>query len=376
MALTNRASRRLRRFGYILYLLLFTFLAMEMLLRIYNPFPSRIKGDKLILPINQTYYYRNNKVSTLEKEIRVQYNSLGFQGPEKPANYDSCLSIITVGGSTTACMYISTENTWPTLLYNRLSHSFSNLWLNNAGRDGHSSFGHMFMLRDHVLKLHPKIIIFLTGINDVDRSDLGIHEDSVSHSFKQFAMRNSEVLNVVVAYLRNRKAISLGLLSEFADFKVKKFDVLALSEDTIRHALRLQQPLANGYERRMRALIDTCIRYNIKPVLVTQPMLCGKAIDSISGMDLAKVKIVRGVNGELWSRKLDMYNAVLKRLAQEYRLLCIDLAAMMPRSTRYYYDFVHYTNEGTQKVVELITPQLEAYLKNEFPQFNRTSLEY
>ena len=371
MTLTNRASRRLWRFGYILYLLLFTFLAMEILLRIYNPFPSRIKGDKVILPINQTYYYRNNKVSTLEKEIRVQYNSLGFQGPERPPNYDSCLSIVTVGGSTTACMYISTENTWPTLLYNRLSQNFSNVWLNNAGRDGHSSFGHMFMLRDHVLKLNPKMIIFLTGINDVDRTDLGIHEDSVSHSLKQFAMRNSEVLNVVVAYLRNRKAISLGLLSEFADFKVKKFDTLVLSEDTIRHALRLQQPLVNGYEKRMRALIDTCLRHNIKPVLVTQPMLCGKDIDTISGMDLAKVKIVRGVNGELWSRKLDMYNAVLKKLAQEYGLLCIDLAAMMPRSTRYYYDFVHYTNEGTRKVVELIAPALEEYIKT-----NRTSLGY
>lgn len=372
----TRAKKRLRNFGYILYLLLFTFLAMEILLRIYNPFPSRIKGDKVILPANQTYYYHNNKVATLEKEIRVQYNSLGFQGPEKPANYDSCLSIVTVGGSTTACMYISTPNTWPTLLYNQLSSDFKNVWLNNAGRDGHSSFGHMFMLRDHVLKLQPKVVVFLTGINDVDRSDLGIHEDSVSHSFKQFAMRNSEVLNVVVAYLRNRKAISLGLLAEFADFKVKKLDTLRLSEDTIQIALKLQQPMVNGYERRMRALIDTCLKHNIKPVLITQPMLCGKAIDTLSGMNLATVRIVPGVNGELWSRKLDMYNAVLKRLAQEHGLLCIDLAAVMPKSSRYYYDFVHYTNEGTRKVVELIIQPLEAYLKNEFPRFSRTSSEY
>ena len=362
-------KKRLRALSYILFLLLFTFLAAEMLLRIYNPFPSRIKGDKVILPANQTYYYHNKKVSSLDKEIRIRYNSLGFQGPEKPANYDSCLSIVTVGGSTTACMYISTENTWPTLLSNRLSNSFSNVWLNNAGRDGHSSFGHMFMLRDHLLKLHPKVIIFLTGINDVDRTDLSAHEDSVSRSFRQFALRNSEVLNVVVAYLRNNKAISLGLLSEFADFKVKKFDMLTLSEDTIRHALKLQQPLVNGYERRMRALIDTCLRNNIKPVLVTQPILCGNITDRLSGLDLARVKIVPGMNGELWSRKLDMYNAVVKRLAQEYGLLCIDLAAMLPKSTKYYYDFVHYNNAGTHKIVELMAPQLEAYLKNEFSKY-------
>ncbi len=359
----------LRKLGYVVFLLLFTFLALEIILRIYNPFPSRIKGDKVILPANQVYYYHNDKVALLDKEIRVQYNSLGLQGPERPPNYDSCLSIITVGGSTTACMYISTENTWPTLLSNKLSASFKNIWLNNAGRDGHSSFGHMFMLKDHLLKLKPKVIVFLTGINDVDRTDLGIHEDSNARSFKQFAMRNSEVLNIVVAYLRNKKAISLGLLSEFADFKIKKRDTLVLSEDTIQKALQIQQRMVNGYEQRMRALIDTCIAHNIKPVLITQPMLCGIGIDSISGMNLGRVQIVPGVNGELWSRKLDLYNDVLKRLAKQYNIPCIDLAAMLPKNSLYYYDFVHYTKKGTEKVAELLTPYLTEYLKTQFPQF-------
>jgi lysophospholipase L1-like esterase len=358
-----------RKLGYIVFLLLFTFIALEVILRIYNPFSYRIKGDKVVLPANQVYYYKNDKIGLLDKEIRVQYNSLGLQGPEKPADYDSCLSIVTVGGSTTACMYISTPGTWPSLLSNRLSASFNRVWLNNAGRDGHSSFGHMFMLRDHLLKLKPKVIVFLTGINDVDRTDLGIHEDSSARSFKQFAMRNSEVLNIVVAYLRNRKAISLGLLSEFADFRVKKNDTLSLSEDTIQKALQLQRPMVQGYERRMRALVDTCIAHGIKPVLVTQPMLCGVGIDSATGMNIGKVRIVPGVNGELWSRKLELYNETLKRLAKEYNLLCIDLAAMMPKSTLYYYDYVHYTNRGAQKVAELITPELTDYLLKEFPAF-------
>lgn len=367
----NRGRKGLRTFGYIIFLLLFTFIALEVILRIYNPFSYRIKGNKVILPANQVYYYKNDKIGLLDKEIKVQYNSLGLQGPEKPANFDSCLSIVTVGGSTTACMYISTPYTWPSLVGNELSKSFNNVWLNNAGRDGHSSFGHMFMLRDHLLKLKPKVIIFLTGINDVDRTDLGIHEDSTARSFKQFAMRNSEVLNIVVAYLRNRKALSLGLLTEFADFRVKKNDTLALSQDTIQKALQHQLPMVKGYEQRMRALIDTCLAHNIKPVLMTQPILCGIGTDSITGMNIGKVQIVRGVNGELWSRKLNLYNETLKRLAKEYNILCIDLAAVMPKSTLYYYDYVHYTNKGTQKVVELITPELKAYLAQEFPELTK-----
>src|SRR5215211_1672292 len=108
--------RGLRTFGYIIFLLLFTFIALEVILRIYNPFPGTVKGDRIILSANQVYYYHNDDIPEIDKDIRIQYNSLGFQGPEKPGNYDSCLSIVTVGGSTTACMYVSTEKTWPTLL--------------------------------------------------------------------------------------------------------------------------------------------------------------------------------------------------------------------------------------------------------------------
>ena len=40
------------------------------------------------------------------------------------------------------------------------------VWLNNAGLDGHSTFGHEILLRSHIIKLKPDMIIFLTGIND------------------------------------------------------------------------------------------------------------------------------------------------------------------------------------------------------------------
>lgn len=355
--------------GYLLFLAAFTFIALEIILRIYNPFPNRIKGNKIILPANQNFYYKNNRIPVLDKEISVQYNSLGFQGPEKPSYFDSSLSIVTVGGSTTACWYISTEKTWPSLLYKKLSDTFNNFWLNNAGIEGQSSYGHMYLLKDHLIKLKPKVIIFLTGINDVDRKDISRHDYSSARSFKQFALRNSEVLNIAVAYLRNKKAIAHGLATRYIDFKNKKTDTLNLSEDTILKALLAQQPLVKSYEQRMRALVDTCLKYHIRPVLMTQPLLCGLGIDTVSGMDLEKVRIVRGMNGKMWNRKLSLYNNVLKKIGKEYNIPCIDLAEMLPRNSRYYFDFVHQTNEGTAKIAELIAPSIISYLKAEFPSY-------
>ena len=161
MAISATARKVFRTIRYVIFLLVFTFLALEIILRIYNPFPTRIKGDRIILPANQTLHNDNDMFPSLDKRITTVYNSLGLQGPEKPAGYDSCLSIVTMGGSTTACLYISTPNTWPSLLLNQLRGSFNNVWLNNGGQLGQSSFGHMFMLREHILKLKPKVIIFL-----------------------------------------------------------------------------------------------------------------------------------------------------------------------------------------------------------------------
>lgn len=74
---------------------------IELLLRIYNPFPSIIKGDKIILAANQKYIFINNNIKKLDKEIIHTKNSLGFRGEDQPGDYKNYFLIITTGGSTT-----------------------------------------------------------------------------------------------------------------------------------------------------------------------------------------------------------------------------------------------------------------------------------
>jgi len=367
--MNKKVKKALRIFRYCFFLVIFTIIALEIILRIYNPFPSRVKGNKIILPANQTVYYKNNKITKLDKEVKITYNSLGFTGPEKPRNYDSSLSIFTVGGSTTAGWGLPERQSWPFLLSGELSKTFENVWLNNAGIVGHSSYGHILLLNEHLVKHRPKVIIFLTGINDIDRQDITLHDFSSPRSFKQWLVQHSEILSIAVAYLRSKKAIVNGLGIDPLDFNQKKNDTLFFTQDTLQKIAAAQIPLVKAYEQRMRSLIDTCLRNNIRPVLMTQPLLCGIGKDSITGMNLEHVRIARGMNGEMWNRKLNLYNEVTRRLAKEYNILCIDLANLLPRNSLYYFDFVHQTNQGAQKITELITPQLTAYLTSEFPGY-------
>ena len=150
-------------FGIFLGLLL-----CEIILRIYNPFPFALKRGKLVLPSSIKTEYQNKWISKLDPVIYFSKNSLGFRGPEPGGDISKLNSVITVGGSTTECRFLSDSLTWPAQLAINLKDSVPGLWVNNAGLDGHSTFGHLLLVKDYLIKLKPRFVIFLTGINDVE----------------------------------------------------------------------------------------------------------------------------------------------------------------------------------------------------------------
>ena len=144
---------------------------LEVTLRVHNPFETRVIGDKIVLPANRTYEYKNDLSEKLDRKITHIKNSLGFRGDEPPVDFNFALTVVTVGGSTTESIYISDGETWSDTLSLRLAESFRDTWLNNAGLDGHSTYGHLILMKDHVKVLRPDITIFLVGLNDLSRND-------------------------------------------------------------------------------------------------------------------------------------------------------------------------------------------------------------
>ena len=82
----------------------------ELILRVYNPLGFRIKGNKIILPINKKeIIHHEHGLGKLDKVVVQQRNSLGFRGPEPPADFSRDLTIVTVGGSTTECFDLAED---------------------------------------------------------------------------------------------------------------------------------------------------------------------------------------------------------------------------------------------------------------------------
>jgi hypothetical protein len=110
---------------------------MEVALRVYNPFEIRFKPDRIVLPVNKKYLIDNTAKFTKLDRITVHTkNSLGFRGAPPPVNFSGYLTIITMGGSTTECFYLSDGKTWTDVLGRKLAGDFNQVWINNAGLDG------------------------------------------------------------------------------------------------------------------------------------------------------------------------------------------------------------------------------------------------
>ena len=352
---------------------------LEVVLRFSNPFQTRIRGDRIVLPTNKTIRIKNHFIERLDPVITVTINSLGFRGPEPPADFGRYLTIIAVGGSTTYTWMLSDEKTWPAELGNDLGNSFRGVWINNAGLIGHSTFAHIVLMKEIVSKLRPKVVLFLVGANDdlhargrLSEWDLenvkGRIIFSSAKGFLKSVSAYSEVVALGVNLYRSLSGYRAGFVQGNLDLtKVGHMNVSREEEE--QYVARSTEPYIQSYESRLKRLIDISREAGSEPVLITQPLLVGPAIDDITKVDLAAIQVDATRNGEMWWETIEVYNDATRKVGRENNVLVIDLARQMPKSSRYYWDYLHYTNEGAQVGADIVYRSLCPMLANKFPQY-------
>lgn len=339
---------------------------IEVFLRIYNPFQPRLRGADIVLPSYQKYAIKNMSIPGLDPVIRHAKNSLGFRGEEPPKDLSRRLSILAVGGSTTEQFYISDGHTWVDRAGEKLKKEFPSLWINNAGLDGHSTFGHAILLEKYIASLHPNIVLFLIGVNDIGRADLnrGVDDgvmDSVYRGTVDFLVKKSAVANTILTIARTLRARDAGVAHSFIDLAT--LPVLDLPRAFISEKLRAEKEYIPGYRDRVAHLILISQKNGIQPILITQPMLWGNAVDPTTHVDVGRARISAERNGFLQAELLALYNEETRRIGKEKNILVIDLAEFMPHDSRYYYDGIHFSNEGAEKVADIVAEKLISYLK-------------
>jgi len=350
--------------------ILLALIVLEGLIRIFEPIEFRVRGNKLQLPVNRKWVIQAHGISGLDEVIYHHTNWLGFRGENPPKNFADYLTIIAVGGSTTHCRYISEGKTWVDLLGEKLKKSFPKLWINNAGCDGQTTLGHLILMEDIIVKIRPKVVLFLVGANDkrfeaskiFDQRFLRKKDNSYLGGFIESLLARSEVHYYVVNFIRYYKARKWDMLHYPVDLtKTKSREVTEKQTEEEKEEHR--NKYLKSYARRLIKIIEISRENNIEPVFITQPYLLGKGIDDRTGVDLATVDAYSSGNGKMAWEILELYNDVVRQVGQDHQALVIDLARELPKSSRIFYDYFHFTNEGSAEIANIIYQHLNPFLQ-------------
>ena len=360
----------------ILISIFLSLLIVELLFRIWSPPQVKLMGKNILLKKNITtnnlYNFDSEKI---KNNIVITKNSLGFRGPEAPLNFSKHLTLIAVGGSTTECIFITEGKTWVDYLQSNLIIKYPNMWVNNAGIDGHSTWGHIELMKQYIGNLRPNYVLFLVGINDM-AIDGGRDQDkqqivgSKELTIKNMGQRLIDH-SMVLAYFKFQKNKKTGhditaLNDSIVNYKVlgttTNFETVSIQD------LEKFDKLLIEYKNRLKTLIYLSKENSIKPIFVTQPAVYGFGIDEVTGIDLGEIPIsdftedgVVRKGSDKWML-LQKYNNVTREVANEFNIPLIDLANEMPKNTKYYYDYIHFTEEGAQKVGEILSKHLVTIL--------------
>lgn len=309
----------------------------ELLLRIYNPLPSKVVGNSIRLLKN---YQRTIAITDptqqtgLDSFISYSTNSIGFRGADPPPSFASFNTIFTVGGSTTECSLLNNNKTWTYVLGMELSQLKDSIWINNAGIDGCSTFGHQVLLDEHIFKYNPDMILFLVGVNDMHVATN--QSDHFLNDGREYILRNLSEKSELFSFLWNLYRQTVVKKHSFGHMTLKEPMDLSKEEFKRKSDFHIQnQP---KYKQRLNKIIGECIERKIEPVLITQPLY---KVTNFHPYYFVKY-----------------YNETTLEVGRQNNILVIDLAAKLDDNPDYYYDAVHYTNTGAAKVGHIIFEEL------------------
>lgn len=353
-----------RRAGTTLLLVLFTLLAAEVLLRILPPFGIRVQGDRIVLPTDVEDVVRGSTLPGTDPVIRLRRNHLGFRGPDLPADTAGLLRIVAVGGSTTECMYLGDGQDWPALLGARLARRSLHTWMNNAGLDGHSTFGHAVLLEDRVLAIRPGVVLLLVGANELGRTDLGRFDRAQWRREGRRWSEQSAIVRTWRAWRQARTVRAAGIGHRALDLHA---EAAPLQPDSATLLLDRERDLLPAYRERLDGLIALCRSHGAVPVLLTQPCMAANVQDTALAVRLLDTRLVADCDGRTLLRRLDLVNTVTRQVATARGVALVDLAAELPGGVANFYDAFHFTKAGAAAVADLCAQRLVPYLATRYP---------
>lgn len=303
-------------------------------------------------------------------------NELGYRGP-LIKNKEEEYRILTVGGSTTECLYLDNSETWPNLIMERLNmtQDGKGVIVMNIGKSGHNTRDHILQL-EHLINIYePDLVIFMVGANDM------LLKLSKRWTWKPFNERSYDYAKSF-SYISDYN-LKLTLTYKIYIFFYSQFHTGLTPQDSVGNTIaesRLDRKKSNSiinatpdlgivledYERNINRLIEISRASSASVLFATQPYLWK---ENMSEEEDSSLWMPTDFNGNFYTTEV-MINSMKEfnfRLAEvcakNKEILCLDLEKNIPKSLDYFYDDMHFNEKGAKLVARQFAEFIESNLR-------------
>lgn len=310
---------------------------------------------------------------------RFLTDSHGIRGDETPLENE--YRILAMGGSTTECLYLDQEESWPYLLQKELRRAGYPVWVGNVGKSGLGTRHLLLQLRYFLPELpKPDVLILLTGANDFlawlveDEKDQGFNRNRRwendlrkafmiypadlfrDHSFQKMAFGRLKqgIQNLIFSHLNQE------LVQDRAGKVYKKWRLHRQQASRIRENLPDLSEALSVYRQNLNAIIDWANEKQIRILFLTQPALWKPDLPEaqqrllwLGGVgDFQRESGHEYYSVQALAEGLDRYNRVLLGVCRSRRIECLDLASRIPKDPSIFYDDLHFAEHGATVVAQ------------------------
>jgi lysophospholipase L1-like esterase len=275
------------------------------------------------------------------------------------------LNIVFLGGSTTECMYVAPDNRFPYLAAAKLEQALG-LKINgiNAALSGNNSMHSLLLLLGKVVPLRPDFVVLMHGINDI-----GALSSSGTYWIKSGSLRLFEEERISVG---DAGKILVRALIPYTSRQLQRGSKAVRELLGVRRAsaqTRAQTPARTGlpdrraemgrdFESSLRSFVRVATAWGITPVLMTQVYVEPTAAESGAAFINREQLAGAGLRADNFPTLLDDFNAITREVARSEAVPLIDLARARTWKFGDVYDAVHFTDQGSKLVADIVATAL------------------
>ncbi len=364
--------------------IVFTFILLEIIARFAFPFAVAQSGY-FIWPTNLTRIFRPQAdvMIGIEGESTFQTNSIGLRGDELLPTHNH--RILTIGGSTTECLFLDQTEAWPQLLQANMNASNSDPtnWVGNGGMSGRTTRNHLTAIQYlSIDELKIDTVIMLVGINDFARrlaqddtydpnfmQAEGATEQLLAHTFtgtdferlSDSQVKRSAIwwaLQVFINPPQNEPNVQDGAGRVYSKWRNHRQQA-----DKLLTELPPMDAALTEFEQNLTDIANITSEKSVRLVLMTQPTMWQENLPS----ELERLLWFGGIGDfmntpnqsyysvEALEEGITKYNEVtLKLCSENEHIECIDLASKLPKDTSVFYDDVHFNEQGAELVANIV----------------------